>query len=134
MIEKYAPGCFRLKSREVAVEDFADLREEAEKTRLRRARICVHQDTTDPIQEMFVGMMSDSFKGEYKYLKPASMLLLSGKLDYYFGDEVIHLRVGRPFIRIEAGVYHRPVILSEYVLLHETHLGPWEGPIERQMR
>ncbi len=138
MIVKYSEGCYRLQGRSIGDRDFDVIRSEAEKSKLRRARICCHYDQNDVIQEMFVGMMKDTYKGTYKYAKAASMLLLQGSLDYEFlsdGGEVldkVHLTLLNPFIKIEAGVYHRPILLSDYVLMHETHLGPWGGAIERK--
>ncbi len=131
MITKYNEGCYRLKGRTIDKHDLEMLLEEAPKTKLLRARICVHYDENDPIQEMFVLMMRDSYKGTYKCQRASSKHLLLGEMDLEFltdGGEILErvtLDSLKRFIKIEAGVYHRPIIKSDYILLHEVHQGPW---------
>lgn len=130
-IERYSEGCFRLRGRTIAKGDIDQLREEAIKMPLRRARICVHYDISSSSQEMFVLLLKDSFKGIYKYKYALSMVLLEGVIRYCFytdGGELVEsplVTKENPFIKIEAGIYHQPIILSDYVLTYEHYTGQW---------
>lgn len=134
----YSEGCFRLQGRTLARDAIEGLIVVAQKSPLRRARICVHADANDPLQEMFVLMMKDSPKGTYRYKRASSKLLIYGSMDVEFitdGGEVIErvsINDETPFIKIEAGQYHRPIITSDYILLHESHIGPWEKDFTEQ--
>lgn len=128
MITKYAEGCYRLKGYTLDAEDLQTLLTAANSTKLKRARVCIHESESDQVQEMFVLLMHDTVKGTYKYLRPSSKYLLHGKMDIEFHDANatrVSLNAQRPFVRVPADTYHTPILLSEYVLLHEIHQGPW---------
>lgn len=145
-IHKYSEGCFRLRGRTLTQNDLDLLLAEAKLAVLRRARICVHFDINDQLQEMFVVMMRESYKGLYRYGKAHSLLLMKGAMDYEFYSDAgqlmdrVEVSEKQPFIKVEAGVYHRPILHSDYVVLYETHLGPFEvksniqhAPFEQQI-
>jgi len=132
MISKYSEGCYRIQGRAVTSSDIAMALADARKNKLRRARICMHYDVNDTIQRMIVVLMFDSPKGTYKYNKAASFMLMEGEMDVDFfseaGEFMHSYKIDKqtPFLAIEAGVYHRPTIKSDYIILYETHLGPWD--------
>lgn len=139
MIRKYAEGCYRLDGRTVTEEDFDVLREAAADTKLKRARICVHRSDADLKQEMFVLLLRETYKGTYKYSHDNSIIILEGVMNVDFVDDkgksiaTEQLNPHQPFIKIEANTYHRPTLLTDYVLLHETHEGPWDKTFLRHM-
>jgi len=103
----------------------------AGRTQSRRARICVHESESSPIQEMFVLLMRETFKGTYRYKSASSKYLIRGEMSVQFlsDDGMLADRFSMssicPFLHIGKMVWHTPIITSDYVLLHEIHEGPW---------
>lgn len=125
-LKQYAEGCYRLIGRGLSREAIDGLISAARNSPLKRARICIHEDSSAPVQEMFVLLLRDSPKGTYKYQRGSSKFLLEGEMDVEFADGVVvPMSAALPFLRVEADVFHTPRIRSEYVLLYEIHQGPW---------
>jgi cupin fold WbuC family metalloprotein len=102
----------------------------------RRARICAHPDLSDPLQEMLILLLRDTYIRPHRHRRKAeSLLVVEGEADAVFFDDdgavatVLPLgdpRSGKAFsYRIDGPRYHTLLPRSEHFVFHEATLGPF---------
>ena len=115
-------------------ELLAELKEEARNSPLRRARICLHSDLHDKVQEMIIALCSDSTVEPHQHPeeKPESYHLIEGEMSVnIFNPEGSLLRViklhdqGPRFYRISGRVWHQPIATTDIAVYHEVYTGPF---------
>lgn len=108
----------------------------AQQSPLRRARICLHQDHSDPIQEMVIGIFRGSFIRPHRQTnKRKSYAMIEGQILVVFfneqGDVDRKILMGlgnseQVFIySFCAGQWHMPVAVSDFAVYLETMPGPY---------
>ncbi len=112
------------------------LKEKAKKNKRKRVRLCMHQDTDAPVQEMIIVHSKGIYVGPHKHMnKSESFHVIEGLVDLFFFDEngeVISMismgdrSSGKVFYhRIAGPIYHTLIVKSEVVVFHETTRGPF---------
>ena len=136
---KVSPEVFFAADRVVTVarDDLAFLREAADATPRRKARVCAHEDADDLLHEMIVILKLDTCMLPDKHLtKVESYHIIQGLADVVLYDEagnigdVVRLgdyASGRPFyLRVRTpAFYHSLIIRSDVLIYHETATGPF---------
>ena len=129
---------FPVVNREVVVK----LKEMAEKTELQRARLCLHPNTNDSLQEMIIYLTgSCDIDVSYHINKDESLAVIEGegRHDFYSDDNKVYssyrlanfktmLKRGsdfRCFTRINRFVPHKIIPSSEGVAIYEATTGPF---------
>ena len=122
---------------EVRLEDWMErLKAEAEVAPYRRARLCLHHETDDPVHEMFIVFCEDSLVPIHKHLnKSESFHVIEGELDIVIFDDdgnlVRRVEMGPPgsgksfLYRMSVDAWHSVIPRSEFVAIHETTTGPF---------
>lgn len=106
------------------------------RSELGRARFCLHASAEDPVQEMIIAIVQDSYFPPHCHPRKAESLhVVSGRLGLviFNGDGAITRRLilsaadlqAPAFYRIGAGVWHGVFALSELVVVHEVTAGPF---------
>ena len=101
----------------------------------RRFRLCLHNSTQDPVQEMVVVHCGGMYSRPHRHPgRCMSFQMIEGEQLVYLFDEsggvtdVIEMGgagSGKTFcFRLQAGRWYMPVTQSEYVVFHETLAGP----------
>lgn len=117
--------------------DLTMLSEIVDRTTFKRNRICVHRDTTDALQEMFIVQSRATYIRPHKHIgKVESLLVLEGEADAVFFDEAGNIlssvrladyRSGHTFFyRIGEGTYHSLLIHTPVFIFKEATLGPFD--------
>jgi len=110
----------------------------AMRSKLGRARFCLHSSVEDPVQEMIIAIVRDShFPPHCHPRKSESLHVVSGRLGLvtFEDDGAVTKRLilsaaslqTPAFYRIGPGVWHGVFALSELVVVHEVTAGPF-GP------
>ena len=121
---------------EISAPEIEELKRTAAKAELKRARICLHPDHEDDIQEMIIAFCKGTYLRPHRHQnKSESFHVMEGKLAVVFFDDngtVVRrliLEAGKPsasFIyRLNRPLWHTVIILSETALIHETTNGPF---------
>lgn len=108
---------------------------------LRRARLNLHHDEADQVQEMLIAFCKDSLTMPHRHLgRTESFHVVEGRLDLVFfddeGRETRRLRLGAPgsglpsLYRLNAPDWHLVIPLDEMVVVHETGCGPFTRDAE----
>ena len=112
------------------------LKRKAINNRRKRARLCAHKDTDDPVHEMIIVHARGNYIPPHKHInKSESFHLIEGSVDLvFFDDEGEIIRVlsmgsdasGKIFYyRIPESVYHSLIVTSDVVVFHEVTKGPF---------
>jgi cupin fold WbuC family metalloprotein len=123
---------------EVGAEWLPRLKREAARAELRRARLCLHQSTTDTVQEMLIALCQDSLIHPHRHLdRSESFHVVEGELVVLIFDSrgglkkripMAPIGVGKQFMyRLSSPDWHTVVPLSEFVVLHEVSAGPFSA-------
>jgi cupin fold WbuC family metalloprotein len=121
---------------EVRPEQTGELKRAAAAAALKRARLCLHHDHADQVQEMVIAFRRDSYVRPHRHRgKTESFHVIEGELEVVFFDDggrvTRRLRMGppgsgRPFLyRLSSSLWHSVLPLSEFVIIHETTTGPF---------
>jgi glucose-6-phosphate isomerase len=121
---------------EVAGERLAWLKEQARHAALGRARICLHRNLDEQIQEMVIAFLRDSYVRPHRHVGTReSFHIIEGLLSVVFFDDEGNVTrrlnmgpvgSGRPFLyRLSADLWHTVLPESDEVVIHETTLGPF---------
>ena len=113
------------------------LKKEALKAELGRARVCIHVDHDDPVQEMVIVHSRRSYDRPHRHVdKSISILVLEGVLRVvYFDDrggvkrcfELGDTASGKPFLtRFSQGEWYSCVPVSDPVVIFEAMRGPFD--------
>lgn len=120
-----------------SLDDMRLLVDESAHAPAKRARICLHPDQSDPMQEMLIAFNGTTYvRPSYHQGKDESFHVMDGFAKYIFfddtGKDICNIRLGSyesdlPFYcRIPGGLSHSVVVLSEYMTAHEIGVGPFE--------
>ncbi|KZN47189.1 WbuC family cupin fold metalloprotein [Pseudoalteromonas luteoviolacea] len=114
--------------------DIETLIAKAKKSEHGHYRLCLHQDNAAHIQEMIIVVLAEARFPPHKHPvgKSESIHLINGSLATFIFDDngavqqVIKLGKGQDLMqRIEGGIWHLPICMSDYVVYHETLVGPY---------
>ena len=120
-----------------ALCDLDSLKQVALGSQKKRARICLHLDKHALLQEMMIVLTRDGYVQPHKHLnRIESFSVLQGEVDVVlFNDAGIPLKIiqmgapssGKPcYLRIGEPVVHGVFVRSEFVVVHEVTLGPFD--------
>lgn len=127
---------------------------EARAAPLRRARLCLHADPSDPLHEMVIALCGDTYVAPHRHAgKSESFHLLAGSIEIVLFDDCGHpiarqiLAADEPprprLLRLGQPVWHSVRVRGEWAVVHETTNGPFRredtqfapwapAPIERE--
>ena len=112
------------------------LKEAALRDPLKRARVCLHRSTADPLHQMIIAHHRDTYTRPHRHRNKAeSFNMIEGRLMVVFFDDAgtvtRHLTLGTPgsaepsIYRLSPGTWHTVLPLTEYVVFHEITSGPF---------
>lgn len=121
---------------EIRPEQLEELKRAAAAAPLKRARLCLHQGHSDPIQEMVIATGRESYVRPHRHQnKTVSYHIIEGELQLIFFDDQgsvsrrLHMgsrETGQVFIfRLSSSPWYSLVPLSDFVIIHETITGPF---------
>jgi cupin fold WbuC family metalloprotein len=127
----------------IRTADIRALKHQAATTPLRRARICLHRDQCDPLQDMVIVLCRDTHIAPHKHeRKVESLHLIEGS--FYLVTFDRHGRVvnkvlvsledpsGTLICRVKENVWHTLLPLSKFVVIHEVIRGPFQGAVKKK--
>lgn len=116
-------------------DTISQLKELADASPLKRARICLHKSADESIHEMLIVLARGVYIRPHRHInKTESFHLVEGRASAVFFDDAGNvterLKLGRSlghtFIyRIEAPVFHTQVVHSKHLVFYEVTRGPW---------
>jgi cupin fold WbuC family metalloprotein len=117
--------------------DVDALKAVVDRSTFKRTRICVHEGTDDPLQEMFIVQLRATYIRPHKHLdKVESLLVLEGEADAVFFDDGGEIQQVVPlgpyqsprrfFYRIGSAIYHSLLIHTATFVFKEATLGPFD--------
>ena len=134
-----APGVFYADDAVVTAgpDEIRVLIESAAKTPRRRSRLCAHSDAADAVHEMLICLHHETYIRPHRHFKAESIHFIEGCCELVLFDDSGQITRVIPldsadnttaplFVRLAQPVYHTLVILSEYVLFHESTRGPFD--------
>jgi cupin fold WbuC family metalloprotein len=94
------------------------------------ARLCAHPHVDDRMQEMLIAVHSDArvrwhsheYDESLAFIDGAGMIATQSASDDLFG---IALDASHFFVRVPAGMFHRPIVSGEWLVFIENAPGPW---------
>lgn len=111
------------------------LKQKADASPLKRARICLHKGADEPIHEMLIVLARGVYIRPHRHLnKTESFHLLEGRATVVFFDDKgdvtqshkLARSAGSPFIyRIDQPVFHTQIVHSKYLVFYEVTRGPF---------
>lgn len=112
------------------------LKEKAANTARKRIRICIHKNSREILQEMFIVHMKDAYVRPHKHLtKSESLLVVEGRADIILFDEKGRIKEivemgdylsGYDFYyKLKKPDYHTMLIKSAYLVFQEVTKGPF---------
>lgn len=124
-------GVIKIKRKEMQ-----KLKQQALAAPLKRARLCLHKDELDPLQEMIIVLCKDSFVAPHQHKgKDESLHVVQGSFYLVIFNE--HGRViekvlvkqkdhqGYLLCRVREGTWHTVIPRSNFVVIHEIIRGPF---------
>jgi len=110
--------------------------QKAENIESKKYRLCIHENSREPVHEMFIIHPKNMYVRPHKHInKSESMLVLSGEADYIIYDnkgkiiDIIPLgdynSDKRFYINIKKSLYHSIKINSEWLVFLEITKGPF---------
>lgn len=121
---------------QVSAADLQWLQDRARISPRGRARLCAHPQPEAALHEMLICLARTSYVRPHRHRKPESAHIIRGACDLVFFDEqggvkhmlaLSELARGNPFfVRIEEPLYHTYLLKTDFLLFHETTLGPLE--------
>ena len=120
----------------IGPQELDQVKQMAEQSPLRRARLCLHQDHNSLVQEMVIALFQDSYVRPHRHRdKSESFHVIEGRLAVLLFDDTGKLtrrvELGPPgsaqasLYRLSSSLWHTAVPLSSYVVFHETTSGPF---------
>jgi cupin fold WbuC family metalloprotein len=120
---------------EINEEHFKLLKNLADKSYLKRARLCLHKDHNDLVHEMIIAFTKDSFIPPHIHEnKSESFHIIEGELMVLifddFGNCLHQIRLSSSkehsrIYRLNTSMWHSIVPLSDYVIIQEVTRGPF---------
>lgn len=121
----------------IGASEIAHLKNMAAASDQGRFRLCVHEDTNHPMQEMFICAKRHSYLVPHKHPegRSESYFLLEGEADVYILSEdgqvlqkisLSAIDAEKPrFFRISEPLIHFVFPLTDWLIYHEVFTGPW---------
>lgn len=120
----------------IDLKDIALLRQKANANQRKTIRLCAHPDVKAKIHEMIIVHSRKTYVRPHKHSnKSISYHIIEGKADMLIFNErgslvdVIAMgdyHSGRKFFhRMEKSFYYMPLVISDYLIFHETLNGPF---------
>lgn len=120
----------------VSTRDIEFLKAKASVNRRKRVRLCAHRSIKDPVHEMLIIHTKDTYVRPHKHLKKSeSFHIIEGKLKIVIFDEsggileVINMgdypSGDTFFYRLSESYFHTVILISDFVVFHETINGPF---------
>lgn len=111
--------------------------EHANKSQLKRSRICLHNSNTSPIHEMVICALQNTYIQPAKHLdKSESLTVIEGKATLFiFNEEGTvseKIKLGSPisgrsyFYKMNTAFYHTLLVESNHFVFHEVTSGPFD--------
>ena len=109
----------------------------AEKTNKKRARLCIHKSILDKTNEMIIALKKNSYVRPHIHpnSKSESYHIIQGKMNVYVfskkGKKMKVIKMGQFgsnlnfFYRMNKGYYHLPIAVSNWCIYHEVFSGPF---------
>ena len=132
-----SPGAFATMDRVVTVNDehLRFLKQEALSTPLKRARLCAHSKSEDPLHEMLIVLARETHvRPHFHISKSESYHVVEGEAELVIftecgkTDRIISLGGSRNgsvlFCRIPERICHCLVVKTDFFVVHETTRGP----------
>ena len=102
----------------------------------KRARICLHKDDGEMIQEMIIAFCKDSYIRPHRHIdKSESYHIIEGRIEIIFYNDngieidkvVLSDKIDEHpfFFRISNSAWHTVVPKSDFVIIHEVTKGPF---------
>lgn len=112
------------------------LKEAAFSNKLKRARLCAHQNIDDKVHEMLIGFCYDSYIRPHRHTnKTESFHIIQGMIEIVLFNEKGNIKqrvlLGSLsskypfFFRSENHDWHTVLVHSKFALIHETTNGPF---------
>ena len=112
------------------------LKMEAEQSDKHRARLCLHQDPKDLIQEMIIVLSQKAtIRPHRSPNKPETISVLEGKLKLFMFDDEGTIKKTLymegtsnrypSIIRMSSGPWYTYIPLTEFIVIHEVTSGPF---------
>jgi cupin fold WbuC family metalloprotein len=116
--------------------DLSFLKDKAQLSKRKRARICTHRSNDDGLHEMLIAIYADSYIHPHKHTsKIESFHIIEGLVDIVvFNDDgaifdVVRMgafSTGKSFYyRLSDSLFHTLLIKSEFLIVHEVTNGPF---------
>lgn len=108
----------------------------ARSAKLRRARICLHPETSDVLHEMIIALCQDTYVAPHRHRrKTESFHLLAGEIDVLLFDDQGKLAARHALsaenpalprvLRLQQPVWHTVLVRTEWAIVHEVTNGPF---------
>lgn len=122
----------------IGAEDIRMLKKMAADSSRRRVRICAHPENGDPLHEMIIVLMADSYIPPHRHLdKSESFHIIEGEQDVIIftddGEISQVIPMGSPetgkafYYRLSSAKYHTVLARTGTVIFHETTNGPFDA-------
>ena len=120
----------------VAGDELLRLQQEAAIDPRLRARICLHDSTMDPLQQMIIGLCRTTYIPPHRHMvRDESLQVMSGvvRVIFFDGDGKVTRAAelggeGKqmlPLCRVPKGMWHMLTVCTEFAVVHETAPGPF---------
>ena len=120
----------------IGPQELDQVRQMAEQSPLRRARLCLHRDHNSLVQEMVIALFEDSYVRPHRHQhKSESFHVIEGRLAVLLFDDTGRLirrveleppgSAQASLYRLASSLWHTAVPLSRCVVFHETTSGPF---------
>lgn len=117
-------------------DEVAFVKQRAQASPRKRARICAHKTNEDPLHEMLIAISKESYIHPHRHIsKSESFHVIDGEVDVVIFDEagaitdVIELGAlgsGRQFFyRLSDSRFHTLLIRTDFLVIHEVTNGPF---------
>lgn len=112
------------------------VKELAEASERRRARLCLHRAESDPVHEMLIALRADGYVRPHKHLgRGESFHVVEGAADVVLFDDAgrvverVRLTVdgdGARLYRLNESRFHTVLVRTPVFVVHETTAGPFD--------
>jgi len=117
----------------ISQEDINFLKSVAEKSDMKRARICTHKNNYSKTHEMLIALSKGSYIRPHLHLeKTESFHIVSGEVLVVTFDNFGNITKSRKlsiqdtfYYKCEPNIYHTVIPLSEVAVIHEVTPGPF---------
>lgn len=132
-IKKAKTPSFRVKS-DLFILDynaFEFLKEKAEIHELKKARICLHKNDSDKVNEMIICTYEGAYVRPHMHMKKSeSYHMIEGTCSLIFFDNTgkttkVIKTIKDNIIKVPCSIWHTMIVTSKYCIIHEVTNGPF---------